>query len=76
MSVYPNLCSKVELYYMILERLEKYQEALDVVRGKLGGNLSFSAFGQLTTPAVWRFDWVFLLLPQVFCWQLVLWGFN
>lgn len=24
---------------MILERLEKYQEALDVVRGKLGGNL-------------------------------------
>jgi len=31
--------SKVELYYMILERLEKYQEALDVVRGKLGGNL-------------------------------------
>lgn len=24
---------------MILERLEKYKEALDVVRGKLGGNL-------------------------------------
>lgn len=23
---------------MILERLEKYKEALDVVRGKLGGN--------------------------------------
>uniref|UniRef100_A0A8D0GSC7 N-alpha-acetyltransferase 25, NatB auxiliary subunit n=1 Tax=Sphenodon punctatus TaxID=8508 RepID=A0A8D0GSC7_SPHPU len=32
--------AEVELYYMILERLEKYQEALDVVRGKLGGNLS------------------------------------
>ena len=29
---------KVELYYMILERLGKYQEALDVIRGKLGGN--------------------------------------
>lgn len=30
---------QVELYYMILERLEKYQEALDVVRGKLGGKI-------------------------------------
>ncbi|KAJ7420150.1 N-alpha-acetyltransferase 25, NatB auxiliary subunit [Willisornis vidua] len=28
--------AEVELYYMILERLEKYKEALDVVRGKLG----------------------------------------
>lgn len=27
---------------MILERLEKYKEALDVVRGKLGGNLFFN----------------------------------
>lgn len=34
----PKLSFKVELYYMILERLEKYKEALDVVRGKLGGN--------------------------------------
>ncbi|KAH0625639.1 hypothetical protein JD844_015229 [Phrynosoma platyrhinos] len=31
---------EVELYYMILERLEKYQEALDVVRGKLGEKLT------------------------------------
>ncbi|KAF4790540.1 N-alpha-acetyltransferase 25, NatB auxiliary subunit [Turdus rufiventris] len=30
----------VELYYMILERLEKYKEALDVVRGKLGEKLT------------------------------------
>ena len=29
---------------MILERLGKYQEALDVIRGKLGGNLEFSFF--------------------------------
>ncbi|XP_060026199.1 N-alpha-acetyltransferase 25, NatB auxiliary subunit isoform X2 [Lagenorhynchus albirostris] len=28
--------AEVELYYMILERLGKYQEALDVIRGKLG----------------------------------------
>uniref|UniRef100_A0A8C3SVW3 N-alpha-acetyltransferase 25, NatB auxiliary subunit n=1 Tax=Chelydra serpentina TaxID=8475 RepID=A0A8C3SVW3_CHESE len=32
--------AEVELYYMILERLEKYQEALDVVRGKLGEKLT------------------------------------
>ncbi|XP_032085184.1 N-alpha-acetyltransferase 25, NatB auxiliary subunit isoform X1 [Thamnophis elegans] len=32
--------AEVELYYMILERLEKYQEALDVVRGKLGDKLT------------------------------------
>ncbi|XP_038618784.1 N-alpha-acetyltransferase 25, NatB auxiliary subunit [Tachyglossus aculeatus] len=31
--------AEVELYYMILERLGKYQEALDVVRGKLGEKL-------------------------------------
>lgn len=34
---------------MILERLEKYQEALDVVRGKLGGNV----FCQLIITVVW-----------------------
>lgn len=45
-----NLSFKVELYYMILERLEKYKEALDVVRGKLGGNL----LCQLITTVVWR----------------------
>ncbi|XP_025916138.1 N-alpha-acetyltransferase 25, NatB auxiliary subunit isoform X3 [Apteryx rowi] len=32
--------AEVELYYMILERLEKYREALDVVRGKLGEKLT------------------------------------
>ncbi|XP_044296621.1 N-alpha-acetyltransferase 25, NatB auxiliary subunit isoform X1 [Varanus komodoensis] len=32
--------AEVELYYMILERLEKYQEALDVVRGRLGEKLT------------------------------------
>ncbi|XP_048370358.1 N-alpha-acetyltransferase 25, NatB auxiliary subunit isoform X1 [Sphaerodactylus townsendi] len=32
--------AEVKLYYMILERLEKYQEALDVVRGKLGEKLT------------------------------------
>ncbi|XP_019394355.1 PREDICTED: N-alpha-acetyltransferase 25, NatB auxiliary subunit isoform X2 [Crocodylus porosus] len=32
--------AEVELYYMILERLEKYQEALSVVRGKLGEKLT------------------------------------
>uniref|UniRef100_A0A803VDH1 N-alpha-acetyltransferase 25, NatB auxiliary subunit n=1 Tax=Ficedula albicollis TaxID=59894 RepID=A0A803VDH1_FICAL len=32
--------AEVELYYMILERLEKYKEALDVVRGKLGEKLT------------------------------------
>uniref|UniRef100_A0ABM5F1U7 N-alpha-acetyltransferase 25, NatB auxiliary subunit isoform X1 n=1 Tax=Pogona vitticeps TaxID=103695 RepID=A0ABM5F1U7_9SAUR len=32
--------AEVELYYMILERLGKYQEALDVVRGKLGEKLT------------------------------------
>ncbi|NXK91576.1 NAA25 acetyltransferase, partial [Formicarius rufipectus] len=32
--------AEVELYYMILERLEKYKEALDVVRGKLGDKLT------------------------------------
>lgn len=35
---------------MILERLEKYKEALDVVRGKLGGNL----LCQLITTVEWR----------------------
>lgn len=29
---------------MILERLGKYQEALDVIRGKLGGNLKSFLF--------------------------------
>lgn len=66
MSVYPNLSSKVELYYMILERLEKYQEALDVVRGKLGGNLSFSTFGQLTITGVWKFDGILAIAPALF----------
>uniref|UniRef100_A0A452TV03 N-alpha-acetyltransferase 25, NatB auxiliary subunit n=1 Tax=Ursus maritimus TaxID=29073 RepID=A0A452TV03_URSMA len=32
--------AEVELYYMILERLGKYQEALDVIRGKLGEKLT------------------------------------
>ncbi|KAM7332050.1 hypothetical protein ACRRTK_008758 [Alexandromys fortis] len=32
--------AEVELYYMILERLGKYQEALDVIRGKLGDKLT------------------------------------
>lgn len=28
---------QVQLYFMILERLGKYDEALEVVRGQLGG---------------------------------------
>uniref|UniRef100_A0A7N4UZY0 N-alpha-acetyltransferase 25, NatB auxiliary subunit n=1 Tax=Sarcophilus harrisii TaxID=9305 RepID=A0A7N4UZY0_SARHA len=35
-----SLIMQVELYYMILERLGKYQEALDVIRGKLGEKLT------------------------------------
>lgn len=38
---------------MILERLEKYKEALDVVRGKLGGNLFFNKLelcGEYSSP--------------------------
>ncbi|KAM4710073.1 N-alpha-acetyltransferase 25, NatB auxiliary subunit [Discoglossus pictus] len=32
--------AEVELYYMILERLGKYEEALEVIRGKLGDKLT------------------------------------
>nr|DBA23203.1 TPA: hypothetical protein GDO54_014139 [Pyxicephalus adspersus] len=32
--------AEVELYYMILERLGKYEEALEVIRGKLGEKLT------------------------------------
>lgn len=48
---------------MILERLEKYKEALDVVRGKLGGNL----FCLLIIRVVWRAQQVLLCFRLVHC---------
>ena len=32
-----DVCLQVQLYFMILERLGKCVEALDVIRGPLGG---------------------------------------
>lgn len=33
-----QFCFKVQLYFMILERLGKCEEALEVIKGPLGGS--------------------------------------
>ena len=39
MYIFLSFFAEVHLYLLILEKLEKYEEALEVLRGNLGGTV-------------------------------------